>query len=108
MQLLEPLAVHDIGLPTGDVLHVTRVDEDYVEAARLEDLVEGDPVDAGGFHGHGGHAARGEPVSEALEIRREGRERAHWGRVPVGGNGDVVRFGAAIDARGIRVHALQK
>jgi hypothetical protein len=39
MQLLDPLAVHDIGFAAGDVLYVPRVDEDDVEAARLEDLV---------------------------------------------------------------------
>ena len=41
MQLLEPLAVHDIGLASGDVLDVPRVDKDHLEAPGLEDLVEG-------------------------------------------------------------------
>ena len=90
MQLLDPLAVHDIGLAARDVLHVPRVDEDDVEAARLEDLVEGDPVDPGGFHRHGGDAAGREPVGEAMEIRREGLERAHGGCVTVRGDGDVL------------------
>ena len=85
-----------------------RVDEDDVEAARLEDLVEGDPVDPGGFHRHGGDAAGREPVSEAMEIRREGRERADGGRVTVRGDGDIMRFGPAIDTRGIQAHALQE
>jgi hypothetical protein len=31
-RLLEPLAVHHIGLPARDVLDVTRVDENHVEA----------------------------------------------------------------------------
>jgi hypothetical protein len=43
-----------------------------------------------------------------MEIRREGVERAHWARVPVGRDGDIMRVGAAIDARGIRVDALQE
>jgi hypothetical protein len=43
-----------------------------------------------------------------MEIRREGLERAHGGRGPVGGNGDIMRVGAAIDARDIRVDALQE
>jgi hypothetical protein len=51
---------------------VARVDEDDVEAARLEDLVEGDPVDPDGFQRHGGDAAAREPVGEAMELRREG------------------------------------
>jgi hypothetical protein len=108
MELLDPLAVDDVGLAAGDILDVTRVDEHDVDAARLEDLVEGDPVDAGGFHGDGGHAARGEPVGQTMEIGRERLERAHRGRVPVGGDGDIVRVGTAIDACGIRVQALQE
>ena len=108
MQFLEPLAVDDIGFPTRDVFHVTRVDEDHVEAPRFQDLVEGNPVDPGGFHRHGGDAARGEPVGQAMEIRRERGERAHRGRVPVRGHGDIMHGGAAIDARGIGIQALQE
>src|SRR2546426_10605798 len=39
MELLDPLAVDDVGLVAGDTLYVTRVDEHDVEAAPLEDLV---------------------------------------------------------------------
>ena len=108
MQLLEPLAVHDIGLAARDVFHVMGVDEHHVEAAGLQDLVEGDPVDAGGFHGYGGDAADREPVREAVELRRHGRERAHRGRVSADRDGDVMLGGPAIDAGGIRLNALQE
>ena len=108
MELLDPLAVDDVGLPARDILDVTSVHEHHVDAPCLENLVEGDPVDAGGFHGNGGHAASGEPVGQAMEIGRERLERAHRGRVPVGGDGDIMRVGAAIDAGGIRVQALQE
>src|SRR5205814_6958382 len=96
MQLLQPLAVHDIRLPTGDVLYVPSIHEDYIDASGLEDLVERDPIDPGRFHGHAGHAALCEPVGQAMEIAREGPERPDGGRVPVGGDGNVVRRGAAI------------
>ena len=108
MQFLQPLAVHDVGLAPGDILHVPRVDEHDVEPPRLQDLVQGDPVDARGFHRDGGHAARGQPVGQAMKIGREGRERAHGRRVPVRGDGDIVRVGAAVDARGIQVDALEQ
>src|SRR4030095_2355312 len=103
IDLLEPLAVHDIGFAARDVLYVTRVNEDYVEAPRLEDLVEGDSVDAGGFHRHCGDAAGRAPVGEAVELGGNGLERAYGGRVTVGGDGDVMLLGPAVDASGIRV-----
>jgi hypothetical protein len=85
---------------------VTRVNEHHVDTARLEDLIERDPVDAGGFHRHAGHTARRQPIGPAMEICGEGLEGAHGSRVPVGGYGDIVRVGTAIDARGIGVDAL--
>ncbi len=57
MQILEPLAVLDVGLPAGHVLDVARIHQTHRQAPRLEDLVEGDPVHAGGLHGHGGDPA---------------------------------------------------
>ena len=107
VQLLQPLAVQDIALAGRDVLHVPRVDEHHGEAAGREDLVQRDPVDPGGFHRHGGDAAGLEPVGEAVEVRGEGRERAHRGRIPVGGDGHVMHLGPAIDAGGIGGDALQ-
>jgi hypothetical protein len=46
------------------------------------------------------------PVRETVELRREGLERAHRGRVTVGGDGEVMLLGPAFDAGGIRVDAL--
>jgi hypothetical protein len=51
VEVAEPFAVRDITLAAGEVFHVTRVDEDHLEAAGVEDLEDGDPVDARGFHG---------------------------------------------------------
>lgn len=36
MQLLDPLRVVDIGLPSGNVLRVTRIHENDLETTRLE------------------------------------------------------------------------
>src|SRR5262249_62278304 len=95
MQLLKPLAVHNIGLPARDVLYVTRVDKHHVEAPRFEDLVERDPVNPGGFHRYGGDAAGREPVGEAVELRRERLGRAHGGRGTGGGERATERLGPA-------------
>src|SRR6266478_9658968 len=45
MEQLEPLAVADVGLPPRDVVQLAGVDEPDLDAPRLEQLVDGDPVD---------------------------------------------------------------
>ncbi len=57
IQILKPLAVLDIALPARGVLDVAGVHQAHLKAARLEDLVERDPVDAGRLHRHRGDAA---------------------------------------------------
>ena len=74
VQLAQPLTVLDIALASGDVFDVPGVDEQHLDPPRLEDVVDRDPVDAGGFHGDAGDATRDEPVGEALEVRGEGPE----------------------------------
>jgi hypothetical protein len=46
VQLLDPLAVQDVGLAPRDVLDVPGVDEHDLEAAILENLEDRDPVQA--------------------------------------------------------------
>ena len=58
VEVAEPLTIRDVALAAGDVLHVPRVDEDDVEAARLENLEDRNPVDAGGLHRHVRDATR--------------------------------------------------
>ena len=99
VEVLEPLAVLDVGLPAGDVLHVARVDQADLEPAGLQDLVQGDPVDAGGLHGHGGDAALREPIREGVEVLREGPEAPDGLRVAVERHADVDLGGADVDAR---------
>ena len=67
MEVLEPLAVLDVGLPARDVLDMPGVDQADLDPPGLEDLVERDPVHAGGLHGDGGDAAL---VSHAARARR--------------------------------------
>ena len=88
VQLAQPLAIRHITLPAGDILEVPRVHEQDLEAARFEDLVDRDPIDAGRFHRHARHATRGEPVGEADADRcvnvenacDRGRDRDRAGR----------------------------
>ncbi len=55
VELTNPFTVRDVALAAGHVLEVLRVDEQDLEAARLEDFVNRDPIDARRFHGHTRH-----------------------------------------------------
>ncbi len=77
VQVPEPFAVGDITLAPRKILHMTRVDEDHLEAAGVEDLEDRNPIDAGGLHRHVGDATGRQPVGEPLQIRGEGREGLH-------------------------------
>ena len=106
VEFAQPLTVLDIALAARHVLDVARVDEQDLEPARLEDVVDRDPVDAGGFHGDTGDATGTEPVGQALEVRREGPERLHGDRIPVGRDGDEMFRRATVDASDIDLQAL--
>ena len=56
VQLAQPFTVFDVALAAGDVFDVASVDEQDLQAARFEDVIDRDPVDAGGFHGDTGDA----------------------------------------------------
>ncbi len=50
-QLADPLGVLYVGLPTGDVLEVPGVKKPQLKVV-LQQIVDGLPVDPGGFHAH--------------------------------------------------------
>ena len=103
MEVLEPLAVLDIRLPARDVLDVAGVHQADLNAAGLQDLVQGDPVDARGLHGDGGDAALREPRGHGEQILGEGPEAPDRLRVPVKRHADVELGGADVDRRRVRV-----
>ena len=108
VQLPEPLAVRDIALAAGDVLHVPRIDEDDVEATALKDLVEGDPIHARGFHRHAGDPTGRQPVRETMQIVGKGLEGPHRRRITIGRDGNVMLGGPAIDAGDMPLDPLQE
>ena len=107
VELAQPLTVLDIALAAWHVLDVAGIDEQDLEPTRLEDVVDRDPVDAGGFHGHTGDATGDEPVGQPLEVGREGPERLHRGRIPIGWDGHEMFGRATVDAGGIDLQALE-
>ena len=107
MQLLDPLAVQDVAFAAGHAFHVAGVDEQDLDPARLEDLVEGDPVDPRRLHGDRVDPAGLEPGRQRLEIVRETRELAHWLWVAIVGYRHPVAPAANVDAGGVEVDLLE-
>ena len=107
MQLLDPLAVEDVALASGNSLDVAGVDEEHLDAALFEDLVEGNPVDARGLHGDGVDATRLEPVGQRDELVREALELAHGLFVPIIGDRDPVALAPDVDSGGVEVDLLE-
>src|SRR2546425_12037762 len=107
MEILKPLTVGNIRFASGHILDVTRVDQEYFEPSRLQDLKERDPVDSGRLHGHGFDVARFQPVSSSVKVIREGRETAYrlWGSIRR--HGDVDLGCPHIYTSSIRLKAVQ-
>ena len=79
------------------------IDREHREAARFEQLEQGDPVHAGGLHRHGVHGAGLKPIGDGVEVHREAGELAHRLVVALGRHGHEVGRAADVDARGIGV-----
>ena len=73
-QLADPLRVLDVGLASGDVAQVTRVQQPALELV-LEQEVDGAPVDTGRLHPDHRHGEAAQPVGERQEPRGRGRKR---------------------------------
>ena len=76
MELQQPLALLHVALPSREILGVARVDEKHLQAARLQDVVQGNPIDARGRHGHGRDPTLHQPRRQAMQIGGEALEAA--------------------------------
>ena len=103
MEILQPLAILHVALASGDVLDVAGIDQADLKTAILEDLEQGDPVDSGRLHRHGGDAAVFEPVGQSLEIFGEGPKMPHRLRIPIRRNRRVMDSRPEVDTCRIRI-----
>ena len=104
MQALDPLAVMHVACgPTFDLLDLLRVDQEHLEATRLQQLKERDPIDPRRFHGDGGDRALGQPSRQGVEVGRRGRKATHRLGIIAGGDRHIRGFGPNVDARRVEV-----
>jgi hypothetical protein len=67
VQPLQRLAIEHLALgPAWDMPRLARLDQQHFEAARLQQLKQWDPVDAGRFHDDGPDAAGRQPIGQEL------------------------------------------
>ena len=95
MQILKPLAIGDVGLPTRYVLHVLCVDQIDFESACFQDLIDRNPVDTGRLHRHRANPALHKPVGQRMQIASESRETADQVWMSIGADGNEQLTGSA-------------
>jgi hypothetical protein len=86
MEALEPLAVMPIAFgPAPDFLDLLWIDQEHLKATRLKQFKEREPIDPGGFHGHGRDLALRQPVHHGFKVSRVSGKTAHWLGIITGG-----------------------
>lgn len=80
---------------------VFRVNEVNFEAARFQDLVNGNPVNAGRLHRHRANPALHQPVGQRMQIASKGGKATDGLRVSISADSNVQFAGANINARSI-------
>src|SRR6266850_1545219 len=104
MQILKPLTIEDVGLATGNVMHMLSIDQMDFDAARFQDLKQRYPVDAGRFHRHRVHTASLKPVRQLVQILGESRKRSYRVGIPIGRYADKDFCRSNINTAGVRSH----
>ena len=107
VQILQPLAVTDVGFATGEIFAVAGIDQTDFQPGGFEDLEEGNPIDAGGLHGDGFDATFEQPIAQGVEVVGESGEGADGSGVGVAGNSHLNGGGPDINPAGMRMEGGQ-
>jgi len=108
VELLQPLAIGHIALAAAHIVHVAGVDQYHLEAARLEDLIDRNPIDPGRFHRHGLDLALRQPVGQAVKVSGEGAELTHWLGSALGRHRHEVALLSAVDTGRVGLDAFEQ
>lgn len=84
MQHGVPLAVLHVALAPGHVAGMGAVEDGHLQAAGLQQVVQRDPVNAGGFHGHVDHALVAQVDGRQFEVIAARAKAAHFGTAGTG------------------------
>jgi hypothetical protein len=105
MELLNPPAIKDIRFPARGILDESWINQLDIEALRIEDLKQWNPVKAGRFHGHGIDFTFFQPVGQAEEANSKSIKVSSIFsfRVSVLRNSQLVFFGADIDSCSVEI-----
>jgi hypothetical protein len=103
MQILQPLTVGNVCASPGNVLHVVGVHQINLKPTVFQKLHEGNPVNTGGFHGHGPNLALLQPVRKRPQVRGESEKHSHRLRVSIRRHSDINLGSADVDTGSIRI-----
>src|SRR6185436_12017795 len=107
MQILQPLAIQNVGLAARDFMHMLSIDQMNFNAASLQDLEQRYPVHTRGLHCHRVDSALLQPVDEGVEILSKCRKRSHRFGIAIGGYGHDGLCSPHIDTSRIGSHHWQ-
>ena len=77
MQPLQPLAILHVGLAPRHAAQVAGVDQQHLQAIRLEELIDRHPVDMRALHRHRLDPVLQQPLRQGVQVPGRGREGAH-------------------------------
>ncbi len=103
VEILQPLAIGDVGLFAGNIFGVAGVDQADFDLRGFEDLKEWNPIDAGRFHRDGSDATLFKPITDEQKVIGEGGEGADGSGVGIERDGDLDLRGADVDAASVRM-----
>ena len=84
--------------PPFEPVHLLGIDQEDLEAARLQQLEEGDPIDTGRFQRDRRDATGGSPVGQRLQVGRAGPKAAYRLGVVRRWNRDIMGVCPDVDA----------
>lgn len=103
VQVLQPLAVHHIGLAAGHVLHVAGVDQAHLDPGFLQQFRQWNPIHAGRLHGDALNPDGLQPRHERAQVLGEGGETTHGLSREGGRHGDVYLARTDVGAGGVGI-----